>query len=216
MYVWIDSDVWFQDAAVLDTFVAGALDQGMALAHERERGYRRQLWLQGWTAKHMVLGYGAMEAARLLLRPHLNAGLFAIRQDAPHWDAWAHRYEAAIKRTGALVPHDQFALNQAVHRDAPGSGGARDLRTKLLDPGCNWICDRGVPMWNDELGLLCKPYAPYEAIRTVHLAGPAKRTAYDVRRTGGGSFSTYLVRGASPERPCTVPILAEEAARAAA
>jgi hypothetical protein len=56
-------------------------------------------------------------------------------------------------------------------------------------------------MWNDDLHAFCKPYAPFEPIGAMHLAGPAKKTRYDIRRTGGGTFSTYLTHGASPERP---------------
>ena len=199
VYVWIDSDVWLQDPAVLGRYVAGALASGMAVTHEREPGYRFQAWLFGWTAKHMLLGYGPAAAAHLLRRPHVNAGFFAVRAGAPHWQAWARRYAAALGRTGALVPHDQFALNHAIHGDI--LGGPDVAATALLDPGCNWICDRGIPMWNDEAGAFCKPYPPYELIGAVHLAGPAKRTAYDIRRTGGGSFRTYILRGAAPDRP---------------
>ena len=41
----------------------------------------------------------------------------------------------------------------------------------------------------------------------MHLAGPAKRTRYTVRRTGGGSFETCIVRGSSPSNPvaCVPP-----------
>ncbi len=209
VYVWIDSDVWLQYPGVLGQYVNGALATGMAVTHERERGYRFQAWLFAWTAKHMLLGYGPTTAAHLLTRRHVNAGCFAISAGAPHWQAWADRYAAALARTGALVPHDQFALNHALR----GSilGGADVPETTLLDPGCNWICDRGVPMWNDDAEAFCKPYAPYAPIGALHLAGPAKRTAYDVRRTGGGQFRTYITQGASPAHPALQPPLLEMA-----
>ena len=202
VYVWIDSDVWLQRPTVLDTYVACASRFGMALSHEGERAYRFQAWLLGWTGKHFMKGYGVATGTRLLLRRHLNAGFFAAAHDAPHWAAWAARYQVAIKRSGMLVPHDQFALVQAVHTGA--RDGAGRLPTALLDPDCNWICDRGVPMWNDRTGLFCKPYAPYAPIGALHLAGPAKKTAYLIRRTGGGSFETFLTQGASPGSPASV------------
>lgn len=201
IYAWIDSDVWLQDAAVLNRYVSGAMSDGMAVTHERERGYRFQPWLFGWTAKHFLLGYGPITAAHLLRQQHVNAGFFAIRADAPHWQAWARRYQTAIGRTGALVPHDQFALNHALRGDLLGPPDVPGVA--LLDPGCNWICDRGVPMWNDERAAFCKPYAPYEPIGAIHLAGPAKRTVYDIARTGGGTFRTCILRGASPQHPVT-------------
>lgn len=196
VYVWIDSDIWMQDPLALDRYIAGALETGMAATHETERAYRFQAWLLGWTAKHFILGFGPLRGAWLLTRPHVNAGLFAIAADAPHWDAWAARYGPAIRRSGRVVPHDQFALNHAIH--APNAP-----KTLLLDPGCNWICSRGVPMWNDAAGAFCRPYPPYAPIAVLHLAGPAKRECYTVRRTGGGAFRTYMLRGATPAAPVT-------------
>jgi hypothetical protein len=204
VYVWIDSDIWFQRQDVLAAYVDGALACGMAITHERERGYRFQAWLFGWTSKHFALGYGPATGAWLLSRPHVNAGFFAIRADAPHWDFWAKRYEAAIKRSGLLVPHDQLALNHALHGDLLGHGASPPA--KLLDPGHNWICDRGTPMWNDASGTFCRPYPPHESIGALHLAGPAKSTVYTVRRTSGEAFRTCIVEGASPSHPVTVPL----------
>lgn len=192
IYVWIDSDIWFQSADAFEDLLRGAATKGMAIVHESERAYRLQLWLLAWTAKHFVKGYGALRGARLLTRTHVNAGLFAIAADAPHWDAWARRYAAAIKRTGKLTPHDQFALNQAIHQDR--------LPTAFLPPTDNWICDRGVPMWNDALGRFCAPYAPHAPISAMHLAGPGKSRDYTIARTGGGAFTARLTYGASPAR----------------
>jgi hypothetical protein len=195
-YVWIDSDVWLQDPSVVASYVDAALGAGMAITHESEKGYRFQPWLFGWTAKHFALGYGPVTGAWLLSRSHVNAGFFALAADAPHWEAWAARYAAAIRRTGAVVPHDQFALNHALH----ARGGARAV-ARLLDPTCNWICDRGVPMWDDARQVYCKPYAPFAPLRALHLAGPAKRKVFRIRRTGGGFFDTVLLRGTSPATP---------------
>ena len=193
IYCWIDSDVWLQNEEAVRALVDGAAAEGMAIAHENERAYRFQRWLFLWTAKHFVLGYGAFRGAWLLTKPHLNAGMFAIRAGAPHWAVWARRYKAAIERTGKITPHDQFALNQAIYQDR--------LPTRLLDAGANWICDRGVPMWNDEAGAFCRPYAPHRIISALHLAGPGKRTAYRIERTGGGNFTTMIRYGAAPVGP---------------
>ena len=198
VYLWIDSDVWLQRWSVVEDFVAGALASGMAIAHERERGYRFQPWLFAWMAKHHLLGFGPVEGPYLLSRPSLNAGIFAIHTDAPHWDAWAVHFRAAIERSGKISPHDQFALNRAIHGgllSRPGFG------TAVLPASANWICDRGVPMWNDAEGAFCEPYPPFRPIGALHLAGPAKRTKYAIRRTGGGDFTASLLYGAKPP-PC--------------
>lgn len=197
VYAWVDSDVWFQDPLALRAYIDAAWTHGFAIAHESERAYRFQPRLFAWTGKHFLLGYGPLTGARLLSRRHLNAGFFAGRADAPHWREWARRYQTAIARSGKLVPHDQFALVQALH-DSPECS-----RAAFLPPSCNWIVDRGVPMWNDDARAFCHPYAPYAPISVLHLAGPGKRRAYDVRRTGGGVFRTRILPGASPERAIT-------------
>lgn len=191
LYLWIDSDVWLQSPDAILGMIQGAASKGMAIAHEAENAYRFQLWLFLWTAKHFVLGYGPARGTWLLSRPHLNAGIFAIARDAPHWRAWADCYRMAIERTGRLTPHDQFALNQAIYQ--------HHLDTAILPANSNWICDRGVPMWNDEVGAFCEPYAPYRTVSALHLAGPAKRTSYAIQRTGGQTFETMIRYGVRPE-----------------
>ena len=198
VYVWIDSDIWVQDTSVIASYVAGAVEGGLAITHEEERAYRFQFELFGWTAKHFLLGYGPFTATYLLLRAHVNAGMFAMAADAPQWAAWGKRYQRAIRRTGALVPHDQFALNRALH-----AWDKLCRSTVLLDPSCNWICARGAPMWDDERGLYCKPYPPHEPIKVLHLAGPAKQVASVVKQTKGGSFTSFILRGSSPLAPVT-------------
>ncbi len=206
IYVWIDSDVWLQGWWVIEDFCRGAQATGLAVAHERERAYAFQGWLYGWFAKHFVLGYGVIDGAWLLSRAHLNAGLFAMRADSPHWQLWVDTYQAAWERTGTFNPHDQFSINRLVH----GGVFARPKEpATLLPPRYNWICARGQPMWNDDLEAFCEPYPPYRLIGAVHLAGPGKTTCYTIRRTGGGSFKAFLTQGVRPPpdaRPLTPPL----------
>lgn len=54
-------------------------------------------------------------------------------------------------------------------------------------------------MWNDSLRAYREPVSPFTPLGVLHLAGPAKRTAYDIQRTTGGSFRTRLLsRTAAP------------------
>ena len=195
IYIWIDSDVWLQGWWVIEAYRDGAQRTGFAIAHERERAYVFQGWLLAWFAKHMLLGYGPLDAMWLLSRPHLNAGFFAMRADSPHWALWVRHYQAAWDRTGTFNPHDQFSINRLVH------GGAfrrPEAATTILEPRYNWICDRGPPMWNDDARALCEPYAPFRPIGAVHLAGPGKNKDYAIKRTGGGSFTARLLYGVHP------------------
>lgn len=195
IYLWLDCDLWIQDWGAIERFLDGARRSGLAIAQETHPGYRLQLWLYRWMLKHWVLGYGVMDGLWLLTRPHLNAGLFAIAGDAPHWALWEQRFRATFERTGLIIPHDQFALNRVVHG---GLTEKPEVATAILPASCNWICDRGIPMWNDAEGAFCEPVAPYAPIGVLHLAGPAKRTDYDIRRTEGGSFRTRILHGTAP------------------
>lgn len=84
------------------------------------------------------------------------------------------------------MPHDQFALDHAIHGYVLGTPDVD--ATVLLDFGCNWICDRDGPMWNDDAGAFCKPYLPSDPIGVVCLASPAERTIYNIRRGASPSW----------------------------
>ena len=73
-----------------------------------------------------------------------------------------------------------------------------EVETAILPASCNWICDRGIPMWNDSARAFCEPVAPHAPIGVLHLAGPAKRTEYDIKRTEGGAFRARILHGAAP------------------
>lgn len=192
IYLWVDCDLWIQDWSAIAAFLDGAERKGLAIAHEVHPGYRHQLWLYRWMLTHWVLGYGIMDGLWLMSRPHCNAGMFAMTADAPHWQLWREAFQRAYERTGRIIPHDQFALNQVIHG---GYGKAPAVETAILPARCNWICDRGIPMWNDSLRAYCEPVSPFTPLGVLHLAGPAKRTAYDIQRTAGGSFRTRLLSG---------------------
>jgi len=202
IYLWIDADIWFQDGRAIAACLAGAQRDGFAIASEATPDYRVQLWLQAWMTKHFIRGFGLLEGLWLSAQPHLNSGFYALRADAPHWEAWTQAFAEAIRRTGDGTPHGQFAMNQLVHGRLFGRGR---MRATILEPWANWICDRGVPMWNDEAGAFCEPRAPYRIISALHLAGPGKRTTYRIRRTGGGSFETRILPGAGPTSSVKAP-----------
>jgi hypothetical protein len=190
-YIWLDADVWVQRWSAISKLISGANGTGLAIAREWGRGYRLQPHLFAWGVKHSLLGHGVRRGCASLWRPHLNAGVFALNAKSPHWDIWLDRLREAVSRTGKVAPYDQFSLSLAAYDAGPAA---------LLGPTTNWICAKGVPMWNDDEHSFCVPHAPYTPLEIVHLAGEAKFTKYRVRRTGGGTFLTYLALGSSPER----------------
>ena len=197
VYVWLDADTWIQGGAALAGLIEAAEARGAALVREDDPSYRSNLGLFLWKGKHYLLGYGALRAARLLLRRQVNNGVFAMRADAPHWAVWRRLYQEALTRTGLAAPHDQFALNATAY--------LHGLETAFLPATFNWICDLARPWWDAEAHAYCTPDASRRPIRVVHLAGPIKTTEFDVRSTAGGVLRGRLrygvaLREATPDR----------------
>ena len=176
-YMWLDPDLWLQDQSVLERLIAGSKTKGAAIAHEADRVYKFQAWHFGWCLKHRILGLGLWDGSLLMVKPALNCGVYCIAADAPHWQAWSRRLKSAVDRTTRVAPHSQFTFNQIVYVD--------QLPTDILDSADNWICDRAPPMWDDKKGLYCKPYAPYQPLSLLHLAGPAKTRRYTIKTVSG-------------------------------
>lgn len=176
-YMWLDPDLWLQDGGVIDRLIAGSEDVGAAIAHEADKSYKLQAWHIGWNLKHKILGLGVKDGLTLMIKPQLNCGVYCVAADAPHWEAWAARLKSAVDATGRVAPHSQFTFNQIYYCDK--------LPMRILDSADNWICDRAPPVWDDEKMVYCKPYAPYQPLSLLHLAGPAKSRSYTIKTTSG-------------------------------
>lgn len=187
-YVWIDADMWVQDSAFIEDYLAAARDTGFAIVKEREPAYRVQPWLISWSIKNFVAMFGPLRGSYLCLCEPINNGLFALRADAPHWAAWAKYYQQGIDRAGKL--YNQFSLAAAIHLD--------HLPVSYMPGTHNWICDRGLPMWDDARKMFCAPYAAHAPIQVMHLAGPAKSGRYTIKTTDGTMIETSFRMSALP------------------
>ena len=186
-YVWIDADIWVQDSRFIDDYLEAAQETGFAIVKERERAYRLQPWLLGWTVKNFVAMYGLPRGLYLCCCKPINNGVFALAADAPHWAAWAKYYREGLERSGKL--YNQFSLAAAIHLDR--------LPVAYMPGTHNWICDRGFPMWDPERQIFCAPYPGWAPISVMHLAGPAKKGRYRVATTEGKSVVTSFRFGAA-------------------
>jgi hypothetical protein len=189
VYIWMDADTWVQSPAAVRALASGAARHGSALVREDSPNYRFRWDLFLWKAKHFVLGYGLINGLRLLGKPHVNAGVYALRADAPHWEFWRRRYQRALDRTGLAGPHDQFSLNASVYLDR--------LSTHFLPATYNWICDLALPRFDSATKNFCTPKGAGERIEVMHLAGPIKTTVFQIDTTGGGRVSGRLRFGAA-------------------
>lgn len=202
IYLWIDADCWVQDAAVLELFIRGAARGELAIVPEIDRGYwtihkRPKFW--GQNQKAFAWGFGLREGYRYGRNAILNAGVFALRGDAPHWRLWSENYAKALKRF-RLGPRvykgnisfflaDQTSLNRTVFvQGAPAT---------LLPAYCNWFCGKGTPMFDVERNLVVEPHQPHRELGIVHLAGAGmKERVWKLKTLQGGAVETRLTYSA--------------------
>jgi hypothetical protein len=189
MYLWIDADAWVQDGWVIDLYVSAAGRDKLAITPEIDRAYKRHYkrpkpfgWTLAWKNYREAFGWRA--ADRLGRNPMVNCGVFALHRDAPHWDAWARLLARVLQRTQFFFA-EQVALNYAIF--------AEHLPVNFLPAYCNWMPGDAPPAFDVSRGLFVEPYAPYEAIGVMHLAGPEqKNRVFRLDRLDGGTVETSL------------------------
>ncbi len=170
VYFWLDADAWLQDWSAAELFLQGAVRRrGMAIVPEIDRGSLFQFgrlnsfWKLAFS--WYSASYGDEVAKRLCSYPLLNAGVFALHREAPHWKAWEESLGEALQQTVSVIT-DQVALNHVVYDR--GLFGA----TELLPAWCNWTCHIGLPRWDRQQQSLVEPYLPHTRIGILHLTNP--------------------------------------------
>ncbi len=170
VYFWLDADAWLQDWSAAELFLQGAVRRrGMAIVPEIDRGslfqFGRLNSFWKWAFRWYSASYGDEVAKRLCSYPLLNAGVFALHREAPHWKAWEESLGEALQQTVSVIT-DQVALNHVVYDR--GLFGA----TELLPAWCNWTCHIGLPRWDRQQQSLVEPYLPHTRIGILHLTNP--------------------------------------------
>lgn len=167
---WIDGDAWVQDMAAVDLMFRGADLGRLAVVSQTSRYSNVTMTLKwagfGYAKVKSQLyknarrsGLSEAEARAVGDKPTFNAGVFALRRDAPHWAAWRSRLGQVIRR-GRVFTSDQLALGLMIHADG--------LPAELMPETCNymgpWTCSA------DERTLV-ERYLPNAPVGIVHMAG---------------------------------------------
>ena len=182
--VWLDGDTWVQDYAAVALLVGAARTGALAITSDANRSWERPIavrWLLGglWglaqvrsfnfkNGRHAGLPLSVLKD--LATRPLLHAGAYALRADAPHWEAM-RRWQAKILRRGKPFTSDQLAMALAVHTDG--------LDLQLLPETCNYIHPW---LFDPAQGVLVEAWYPHAKVGIVHLAGQ-KRMRFDPEAT---------------------------------
>lgn len=180
LYLWIDGDCWVQQGDALSLFLAAARTGALGAAPEIHRSMRhyRHAWTEFSTINGAAYeeGFGKEIAERLIRYPLINAGVFALSAEAPHWAGWAGLLGEALQRSANMT--DQIALNVLVYD--------KGFACEPLPSRCNWPIHHATPAWDEERRLFVEPAMPYEPLGILHMTIYTKRLAtMDVREIGG-------------------------------
>jgi hypothetical protein len=180
LYFWIDADCWVQQGDAVALFLRAARTGALAVAPEIHRSMRH--YHHAWTEFSTINGaayaaaFDQQTAARLIRYPLINAGVFALRAGAPHWQGWADLLNAALQRSPEMT--DQLALNVLIYDHG--------LACEKLPSRCNWPVHHATPAWDAERSLFVEPAMPYDPLGILHMTIYTKRlAALDVRELGG-------------------------------
>lgn len=168
--VWVDADAWIQDFSAIDLMVKGAARGAMAVVPQTGRYRDTELrldWLFGRFARIRSINYkNALRAGlprkisrAIAIKPTLNAGVYALRADAPHWEAM-RRWQGNILKRGRIFTSDQLAMALAVYIDG--------LPVELMPEWCNYM---GPWKFDKSTGKFVEFYLPNQTLGVVHLAG---------------------------------------------
>ena len=173
-YLWIDADAWVNSWEAVELYFKGCENKKLAISTSIDRSYGRVLraeWVIGSFAriksqnyKHAKSsGFSEKIAREVALKPHLNAGVFALSSDAPHWEVWRKNLELSLK-SGKVWGSDQIALNITIYHDK--------LPVEILPAYCNWtqIGFNGMK-YDTKSKTLVEPYLPNHEIGIIHFAG---------------------------------------------
>jgi len=172
-YLWIDADAWVQERFALEWLLAAAATGRLAAAPQVHHAYLQTERNFNWRMQRMQACFG-LEAGRWLLwDTYFNAGVFALRSDAPHWALWAKWFTLGLEATNGKLCCDQTALNQALWME--------HLPVNPLPALCNWLCHLALPRFDVERRRFCEPTAPGHPIGILHLSANSKDSHVEQR-----------------------------------
>ncbi len=204
VYLWLDADAWVQTWEAIPWLVAAAQKYGLAIVSELDR---QNNLLFGQVESYMAFQrdwyappYGPEVADRLCQYPPLCTGVFAMRYDAPHWQAWRDRLHQGIQRA-IHAGIDQISLNLAIYENP-------DLfaQTALLPIGCDWVCHMGLPLWDEDQRRFVEAQPPYLPISILHLTSFKNHKQVRVKTRRGGEVEIGLRYGTQQPRPVREPV----------
>lgn len=171
IYVWLDGDTWVQDWSAIDLLIRGAQKSGLAICPQTDRAYGKSMrlkWLgplpfkpRSFYYSNAKRAFDGKTARALFPYATLNAGVFALRADAPHWDRWQTLIVKALRK-GKVFTAEQLTLGMIVYLEK--------FSVEFLPAWCNWLLATP-PVWDAKRNLFVEPFLPHLPIGVMHLSG---------------------------------------------
>lgn len=171
VYIWMDSDTWLQDWDVVDLLIRGAQLKGLSIVPQVDRAYGKAMRL-GWIGpipwrprsfyySNARKAFSGTMARKLFPFPTINAGVFAMTGDAPHWSRWQELIGKALRK-GKVFTAEQLTLGIMIYLEK--------FPAEFLPAWCNWLCSTP-PLWDAVNRKFIEPYLPRRPIGIMHLSG---------------------------------------------
>lgn len=171
IYLWLDADTWVQDWSAIDLLIAGAMKSGLAIVPQVDRAYGKTMrlsWLgplpfrpRSFYYSNARKAFGGRTARKLFPFPTINAGVFAMHGQAPHWQRWQELIRQALKK-GNIFTAEQLTLGMLIYIDG--------FSVEKLPSFCNWLCENK-PLYDLAQRRFIEPYLPHQPLGILHLSG---------------------------------------------
>ncbi len=193
VYLWIDADAWVQERFALDWYLQYAQGGALVAVPEVDRAYRQARSTIEWRTKRMHSYFGPQFVQRALWDTYFNAGVFALRADAPHWESWDRSFREGLDLTKGVQCCDQTALNHALW--------TMNLAVHPLPALCNWLCHMRQPAFDPGHNKFCEPDLPNRPIGILHLAARSKDLSLQLKGDGWTRVISLRFPGGEEMRP---------------
>tara|TARA_A100001015_G_C15021422_1_gene728173 strand:+ start:331 stop:1227 length:897 start_codon:yes stop_codon:yes gene_type:complete len=122
--------------------------------------------MSGWVYKNNYKYFGSKEADRLLGKPLINAGFFALKSKSIIWEEWKEIYGNIVESNNDeyCLSMDQSSLNITSYNNID--------KVSFLDCKFNWLNKNCLPIIKNNK--FCKPTFPYDEIEIMH------NTSFDI------------------------------------
>lgn len=173
-FIWIDSDAWVNSWGGIETLINASANNKFAISSMADRHTNfliRIIWLfrnigiiKSQNLKHSIkMGLSQNLFRKIGLKPHLNAGIFALNKKSKFWLIWQNYFK---KLKGPAYGKNQLSMNLAVYENL-------DL-VNILPHYINCLPNPLNVIFDTKKKLFVEKFFPHNEIGMMHLASGAR------------------------------------------